>query len=325
MYRLELSTIALILPLAACGGADTVAPGDLSPSPFSTTAQGLVSQPEAESVAAQAAGGTVMGSELRLERGLEVYEVDVLRPSGTLVQVEVVRETGEILEMEARHHQAGDDDITLDDRFLSLEDALARGQEHEAGEVEEWELELDEQHRWRYEVRVRRSGDDLMEVELDAETGELRRHGPEAELEDSWEDEHHLSRMSTLPQMIRDAAQALLPGEVVKAEAEGEHGARVWKVTVRTTDGAEVELRFTATSARLYRAESETDGPFAYDLAPAGILSLNEARAAADLTAAESLSAWELERQSDVLVWRLEAEGGEDVEVDAYTGQVTAR
>lgn len=322
----KLSALLLLIPLTACGGSDEVSPSELIGGPFTTAARGLVSQADAEEIAAAAAGGVAVASEPKMERGLAVLEVDVLRPSGTIIEVDVVRESGLIMEMEARHHQAGDDDLPLAEDFLSLPDALERAQAAEPGEAVEWELELDEAHQWRFEVRARpETGEDLREVELDARTAEVRRHGTELELEDPWDEHGHMDRMSTLPPQVRDAAGALLPGEIVEAEAEGEHGARVWKVTVRTASGAQVELRFTDTSARLYRAESERGGPFDYDLAPAGLVSLTQATSAAGITR-ENLTSWSLKRRSDAgLVWTFEAEGYEDTHVDAFTGQPSPR
>lgn len=316
MKKLQTLSPCLLTVLIACGGGADPTPTDLEDSPFATGASAVVDAPEAERRAAEIARGDVLASAKERVRTLDVYSVDVTQPSGSVLEVRVVEDGGHVLEVECERYVEGE--LETEDGYIDLSEALARALEARPGDIVRWELELDDGLRWVFEVHLRTPEGAEIELEIDARTGEVVRTGDSDNMREPWDDEPH--DLTALPEALRDAALDLVPGQIVKAEAETQHGLPVWKIDVRTASGAEVELRFLATSGHLYRAEGD-EGPFDYDLAPSGLVSLSTAVTNAGFTL-EDLEEWELRRRDGRLVWDLEIDDEEDVLVDARTGAV---
>lgn len=304
---------------AACGGMAA------EPGLFETTASGLVTRQEAEDRAVQLLGGQVLSSEREFERGYEVFEIEVLRLSGSMVEIEIEVESGRVLEVESRSPVEGDD-LDVGGGLLTLRQAIdiARTIVSGTATLLEWEIERDEDDRdWEWEIVLRAEGDREIEIEIDAETGEFETDddGTEDEPwdEDDFDDDVDVPA-GEVPAGVAAAALAIVPGTIEKAERENEDGYVEWDVDVRTASGARVQLELLATSGRLVEAKGD-DGPFDYPFEPDGYVTLAEALDAAGQTRAD-LESWEFDRDEDRITYELELVDGDDVEVDGITGAV---
>ena len=133
---------AAALTIAACGGEPSSSSSEL----FGASTQAITSRQEAETLAIQLLGGRVLTSEEDNERGRDVYEVEVMRDSGSIVEIEFEVSTGRVLEVESDSPMQGDD-LNVGEGFLTLQDAIAIARERRAGTVVEWEIERDEDDR----------------------------------------------------------------------------------------------------------------------------------------------------------------------------------
>lgn len=313
-----LSPLPLLL-LAACGGDPDAAPGtlvglsDLTGSPF-VAGSGAVDRAGAEQRALDLLGGTVLDVEAEFERGLEIWEVEVRRSSGALVEIDIVAESGDVLEIECDRHVAGDD-LSVEPGYLSLAEAIRIATDARSGTVEAWELELDDGLRWTWEIELT-DGDDEFDVEVDAETGAV---DPDHDRDDDWDD-----RVEPTASIVA-AARAILPDATI-TEAEREDDG--WDLDLVSSSGADIDLELDA-DGQLLEANGD-EGPFDYAVTPSGLISLADALSAAGRTADE-LDSWELEGpddddddrddDDDGFVWSLDFDDDE-IDVDAVTGTV---
>lgn len=316
-----LATSLISWSLLACGSAEdttAISPRDLQGGPFGSSPERPLALHEAERSATEIIPGEVVASRSRERRGLDVYEVRVRTAEGTVVAVYIVTETGAVLGIE-QEHPGPAPAFRLAPGYISLVDAIRAALAVQPGEVVRWELELEDGHRWQYEIYVLDATGMLHEVEVDAVSGAIL----EVKREDEIGGVGSATSATTSAGLdaARQAALTFVAGRVTKVERELEHGHPVWKVEIRTQSGGTVELRLLDPSLALTRAEGE-DGPFDYDLDPgSAYLSLQEALSA---TGARSpLEEWRLDRDGGRLVWELRFAGGdpERAEIDALTGQ----
>ncbi len=303
--RITLSLFTFGL-LVACGGAATdgtsLSTHDLEGGPFDSTPE-VQDRGSAEARAVALFGGDVISSKLDVERGLSVFEIKLLLPSSAVIEVSIEESTGHLVQVE---HESGPltDDLQLGDGFLSLAEALAKA----TGDVVDYELELDDGLRWVWELELA----DGTSVKVDAQTGEVF----DGAGDDTWDDDgFDDGRAATPTDAIRQAALAIVDGDVVKSEREFEHGMNAWKLTIRTVSGASVEVYLLADDASLLRVRDD-EGPFDYAVTPGrGWLTLDEAveRAGRSL---EALSKFRLDRSGPAFVYELEF-GDDDVDVNA--------
>lgn len=139
----------------------------------------------ARSIAERLLGGQALAIEFEVERGLDVYEVEVRRPSGSVVEIEIAAVNGGILEIESDEPVAGDD-LDVGPDFLTLQQAIAAAAMVADGALSEWELEFEDDGRWVWEIGFAGVDDDEREVELDARTGAIRYDDDGAE---PWDDD----------------------------------------------------------------------------------------------------------------------------------------
>ena len=76
--------LAAITAVVACGDDTSSAP-----QLFGVSDQAIESRQEAEAFAVQLLGGRVLTSEQDFERGRDVYEVEIIRASGAIVEIEI--------------------------------------------------------------------------------------------------------------------------------------------------------------------------------------------------------------------------------------------
>jgi uncharacterized membrane protein YkoI len=317
------------LAIATALSGLTVACGDDGASSgaglFGTSASGLVTRQEAEDLAVQLLGGRILASERDFERGREVFEIEVLRLSGSVVEIEIEVESGLVHEVESESPVEGDD-LDVGGGLLTLQEAIdiARGTVTGTTTVVEWEIERDEDGSdWEWEIVLRTADGAEIEVEIDAETGDFETDDDGNE-DEPWDDDDFDDDVPAgeIPADVEAAALALVPGTIVEVERENEDGFVEWEVDVRTASGALVELELLATSGRLVEARG-AEGPFDYPFEPDGYLTLAEALDAAGLTGAD-IEKWELDRDDDRVTYEFDVIGGEDVEVSAHDGAIVS-
>ncbi|MEO9965229.1 MAG: PepSY domain-containing protein [Reichenbachiella sp.] len=205
------------------------------------------------------------------ERGLPVYEIELLLASGGTLEVVIVKDIFEILEIEG---QSGlfDYDIDPQGSFLALSEALLLAKDSLNGEIVRWELELEEDNRWEFEVHVETSLGKF-EVEIDAFSGEiLDINKIEEEDEDDFEEEDE-----QVPDNVLEAIGWYIEADLIQASSYQEKEVNYWNLYVKTSSGALVKLVITEDTEDLIDARDE-DGPYDYNLTPGeNFISLNEA------------------------------------------------
>ena len=102
-----------------------------------------------------------------VERGIPVWEVEIELPNGGDIDFYISKDLLEVVKID------GDDDaygveVNPGGDFIALSQAVNAAKVAYEGEIEEWELELDDASRWRYEFEY---DDDDVEVYVDAFTG----------------------------------------------------------------------------------------------------------------------------------------------------------
>lgn len=308
-------TLVFVLA-AACGGTDAAVNTDLSPQslaggPFDDTPTSH-DRASAELRAEGFFGGTVLSSDLDVERGLSVFEIYVRLPSGAVIEIELEEATGRVVQIESKTGPFTDE-LDPGPDFVSLAEALAAAGRTEA--IVGWELELDDGLAWVWEIEY----EGEVRVKVDARSGAIvdDDHGRDPWDDDGFDDD---GQQATAPADVVQAAQTVVAGDVVKSERELEHGLTAWKVTLRTAGGAEVDVYLLQEGRSLLRVRDDA-GPFDYDVAPGrGWLTLDDALVAANATAGE-MERYRLDRENGALVYELRF-AERDVRVDATTGAV---
>lgn len=306
--------------LFACGGVTagdaSLSTRDLTGGPFDDSAPEVQDRGTAEARAQGFFGGDVISSKLDVERGLSVFEIKILLASGEVIEVALEESTGRLVQIE---HESGPlgGDLEVGGGFISLADALATARDHHAGDIVDWELELDVDARWVWEFEYA----DGTHVKVDAQSNVVvDDHGDD----DAWDDRGTDDGQAATPtDEVKVAATAIVDGDIVKSERELEHGMNAWKITIRTASRAEVEVYLLADDASLLRVRDDA-GPFDYEVTPGrGWITLGDALDAVGQT--EGLERYRLDREGRAFVYELRFSDGdrsEDVRVDATTGAI---
>ncbi len=303
----------------ACGGTmsdgASLSTRDLEGGPFESTSE-VQDRASAEARAQSFFGGDVISSKVDVERGLSVFEIKILLASGAVIEVTLEESTGRLVQIE---HESGPvtDDLDVGAGFVTLAQALATARDHRAGDIVDWELELDGTGRWVWEFEYA----DGTHVKVDAEANAVL---DDSNGDDAWDDRGADDGQAATPtDAIRVAAEAIVDGDIVKSERELEHGMNAWKITLRTASGAEVEVYLLADDASLLRVRGD-EGPFDYDVTPGrGWITLADVL---DIVGqSEGLERFRLDREGRAFVYELRFSTGdrtEDVRVDAVTGAI---
>jgi len=188
----KLMPLAATALIGACGdslpNSFDLSASALEDGPFSDRAEvqgDPVDADGARDLAEALLGGQATEVEFEVERGLDVYEVEVIRPSGSEVEIEIAAASGRVLEIESDDPVAGDD-LDVGPGFLTLQEAIAAAAMVADGALSEWELEIEDDGRWVWEITFQTQTDDEREVELDARTGDIRDDDDEVE---PWDDD----------------------------------------------------------------------------------------------------------------------------------------
>jgi uncharacterized membrane protein YkoI len=319
-HTLGTGALALTLTLTSACGDD----GQPTTGLFETTGRAVVTRQEAEGLARSLLGGTVLASERDEERGVDVFEIDLLLASGGVVEITIEVESGLVVEVESDSPVEGDD-IDVGGGLLTLQEAISLARAEQPGTVVGWEIERDEDGDWTWEIEIRTPTGEEVEIEIDARSSATRRDDDEESWDDADIDHDDVDDdyRGDLPPEISAAALAIVAGTIEDYDRETEDGYVKWEVDVRTSSGAIVEVVLLGTSARLIEAEG-SEPPFDYAFEPPGYVSLATALSAAGLTA-DDIEGWDLERDDGDFVYELELVDGEDVEVDAIDGTVRDR
>jgi uncharacterized membrane protein YkoI len=144
-----------------------------------------ISEAKAVQVAQSAVSGNLQGVQSPIVNGEKVYEVELISNSGTEIEV-LVSLNGDILDIEYEE----DEEELSSNQLKSIDGIISESEAEEialnevgSGRVIEVEAER-EGGRLLYEVEIK-DGVDIVEVEIDAETGEVL----EVEVEDEDDDD----------------------------------------------------------------------------------------------------------------------------------------
>ncbi len=139
-----------------------------SGSPATSSAE--LSIENAIDIALEKVPGTVISVELDDHKGSSVWEVKVRAQDDSGTELYIDRISGEVLRQNAEKL----DDEELADPKLSIVEAIAKIQEVEPGMIVE--IALDKERRTLvWEAKVHNASGNRMEVQLDADTGEVLR------------------------------------------------------------------------------------------------------------------------------------------------------
>ena len=112
-------------------------------------------------------GGIVVETEEDEERGLTVLKFQVQLDDDAFIEFSLIVELGKILEIEG---QLGPFNYDLEPggNFVGLQRAIQEALgEITGGEIERWELELEEDNKWEFEVHIV-NDEGRWEIEIDA-------------------------------------------------------------------------------------------------------------------------------------------------------------
>lgn len=230
------------------------------------------------------------------ERGLAVYEIELLLASGGTLEVVVVKELFEILEVEG---QSGPFDYDIDPQgsFISLSEAFLLAKDSLGGEITRWELELEEENKWEFEIHVTTDAGKF-EVEIDAFSGAILDINKfEEEDEEDFEEEDE-----QVPANVLEAIGWYIEGDLVQASKYKKEEEVYWNIYVKTTSGALVKLVITEDTEDLVDARDE-EGPYDYEITPGeNFISLTEAIEVAQAAFEGELYYWYFEQ-----IWHQDA------------------
>ena len=277
--------------------------------------------------------GTVVQTQSDTERGLVVWEVKVRTASGGLVETKIVSATGAVLEIEGDTGPF-DYEVTPGSPLVPLSVARAAALAAQAGTLKQWQLEMEESNLWEYEFYIIAADATVFEVEVNATTGVVLSRKTRGGLGEndggqSHEDDEDVPDLGPVPDAVRSAALALVPGSTFEeASPERENGVIVWEVKL-AAGSAEVRVSILPETLAVWELASK-DPAYAGDLDPGqGLVTLQEARATAVTAAdhpASEIVRWQLQRdESDATwQWRFRFEGATDaqVRINATTGAV---
>ncbi len=270
-------------------------------------------------------GSFVVESEEDEERGLTVVKFQIQLNEDAFIEFSLVVELGRILEIEG---QLGpfDYDIEPGGNFVGLQQAIqAALSEISGGEIERWELELEEDNKWEFEIHIV-NDEGRWEIEIDAFSGRIIKIKFKSKRLDEEEDFDRPG--DEAPAEIIELALSIVPGEVVHARKKERHDESFWFIAIITPVNSLVKVAFT-TSGEL-REIKGSEKPFDYVVEPGN--DLVSFAAAKEILAEEidgELLEWKLRQRErgDLLIWVYHfhvAKGDQlfEVRINALTGTI---
>lgn len=261
-------------------------------------------------------GAVILEIETDTERGLAVWEIKLKMPGGGILEVYFVQELGEILKIEGKSGPF-DYEVSPGGDFISLTTAIASAKSFKDGDVVKWELELEENNQWEYEIHIE-NGSERFEVEVNAFTGELISAKEKEEDDDHESEDFH----ATISQNLEDFIHGYLQGQIIHVEYEMEDLA--WNIYVKTEAGGIVEFTVSDDPYSILEIEGE-EGPFDYDIMVDGLISLAAAKEIALNHIDGELHEWELQMHSNQWIYEFSIKntnGEFEVKIDAVTGEI---
>ncbi|MFT7159930.1 MAG: hypothetical protein ACI9GZ_001102 [Bacteroidia bacterium] len=229
-------------------------------------------------------GATFKSIEDDEERGLASYRIKLRLSDESILEIVISKDVFEILEI-VGYGGAFEYDIDPESNFISLKEAFEKAKVAQSGDVVHWELELEEDNKWEYEIHIE---NDLgrFEIEVDAFTGKIlgineldEDDKKEFETEKEDEDEKDEKESQKLPENIKNTLLSITGAKLVYAEREeGDSDERdIWNIYVETESEAIIYLEITDDTEDLIYAKGDK-GPFDYDIILGGnFISLKEA------------------------------------------------
>jgi len=264
-------------------------------------------------------GAELLEAEKETERGLAVWKIKLKMPGGGILKLAFVQELGEILKMEGKSGPFTYD-VDPGGDFIKLSEAFSIAITGHQGEVVKWELSLEEENRWEYEIHLENSSG-RYEVEINAFTGELLDIKVKGENDDR-EDENE-DHETTISDGLANYVHGFLAGEIIHAESE--EGDSGWKIYIKTSEGAVVEFRISSEPFSIQKIEGEK-GPFSYNIEPGeDRISFGAAKEIALNHTSGEIEEWQLFKDGDLWIYELEignADGTFEVEINAITGEI---
>jgi len=262
-------------------------------------------------------GAKVLDVSLEEERGLQVIEIELKMPSGGILEVYVLSDLSRILEMEGVR---GPFDYAIDPQgsFIALADALQAAQAEISGEMIRWELELEEDDIWEYEVHLRQNNGEIFEVEINAFTSEVISVKQfDVDDRENYDEYFKGGDDDQVPTNIVSQALAILNGTVIYTDYDDDD----YEIYIETSSGAVVEFDYE--DNELEEMEGER-GPFDYDFTVDGLISFSEALNTALNEVDGTLVEWDLDLDDDLyFTFDILLDGKTyEVAIDAVSGQV---
>jgi uncharacterized membrane protein YkoI len=124
------------------------------------------------SAALKAHTGKVVKLEMKMEKGVPVYEFDIESPDGRAWDIECDANTGKIIEVEEEVASAADPKFAAKTK-VGEEQARRTALERHPGEIVEVEYEIEPDGKASYEFDIDTAGGKQRKVEVDATTGEI--------------------------------------------------------------------------------------------------------------------------------------------------------
>ena len=232
----------------------------------------------------------VVDSEEDTERGLTVTKFLIQLSDEAYVEFSIVSELGKILEIEG---QVGpfDYDVEAGGSFVNLSQALQNAlSEISGGEIERWELEIEEDNHWEFEVHVV-NDEGRWEIEIDAFSGELIKIKRK---NISIDEEKGFDRPGEeAPDDIKEIALSIAPGEIIHARQKVRDDESLWFIAILTESGSKVKITLNS-SGDLIEVKGD-EKPFEYVVEPGDDL----------LTFLEAKEILHNEFDGELLEWKL--------------------
>ena len=269
-------------------------------------------------------GSLVVEVEEDVERGLTVLKFQIKLNDEAFIEFSIVTEKGKILEIEG---QAGpfDYDIDAGGNFVTLNEALqAALDEIEGGEIERWELEIEEDNKWEFEIHVV-NDEGRWEIEIDAFSGKILKIKLKNKTRD--EEKDFDGPKDEAPEDILAKALEIVPGEVVHSQKKERDNQDAWFIAIRTEGGALVKVQLNMDGA-FVEAKGE-ERPFDYVVEPGGeLMTFAAAKERLFSETDGDIHEWKLrqkERGADELwVYQFKVAQGDEkfeVKINAVTGE----
>ena len=116
--------------------------------------------------------GSVVKLEMKMEKGVPVYEFDIESPDGRAWDIECDGNTGKIVEVEEEVKSAADPTFAAKTK-VGEEQARQTALSRHPGEIVEVGYEIEPDGRASYELDIRAAGGKERKVEVDATSGEI--------------------------------------------------------------------------------------------------------------------------------------------------------